>query len=324
MLVRIVRDWPYPANFFRQLPSKSTSWNGIHFTEEKVSECDYLIVLQRPPYRIQVNCRASNAWLITQEPPVDFFRFHQKSFSHFDKVFTYYKDFEHPRLQSMQPVIPWHVNKSYNELTSIDQNNLEDKHDELTWITSNKNGFPGQKARMKLKKYLEEEKFSFNIFGNGFNPIDDKFEGLFPYKYSLAIENYSCYDYWTEKLADSFLSWCLPLYWGAPNIIDFFPEDSLIKIDVNRPKQALQIIRQAIEDNEWERRLEAISEARNLVLNKYQFFPYIADMIKKDIASRPPTEKRKYSIPANPFPRLRRVIMQTGYYSQRLRKMIQV
>ena len=54
------------------------------------------------------------------------------------------------------------------------------------------------------------------------NPIEDKFDALIGYKYHLALENSVIPDYWTEKLADSLLAWCKPIYYGCPNINDYF------------------------------------------------------------------------------------------------------
>ncbi|HMG93397.1 MAG TPA: glycosyltransferase family 10 [Chryseolinea sp.] len=318
MLIRIVKDWEYPETFFLQTPNGNSRWGDIEYTQDKVADCDYLIVLQRPPYDIKVKCPAGNAWLIMQEPPVDYFRFYNKSIKYFDKVFTYYKDISHSNFKSLQPVLPWHVLRSYDELTGISRNDLHQKKDEVVWITSKRNSFPGQKARMLLKDHLVRKGFSFHLFGNGFQRIDDKFLGLFPNKYSIAVENYSTENYWTEKLADSFLSWCLPFYWGAPNAEDYFPEKSFIRIDVNKPSQALKIMSDAIKNKEWERRLDAIEEARNLILNKYQFFPYISAMIKEDTQKGQQKEVKDYFIPRNRYPYRYTLINKVKYYLRRL------
>jgi hypothetical protein len=317
MLVRIVKDWKYPEGFFLQTPNGSAQWNDVRFTEEPIATCDYLIVLQRPPYEINVDCPAGNAWLIMQEPPVKYFKFYLRSIKYFDKVFTYYQNVKHPCVKRLQPVLPWHVLKSYDELIAVTREHVVNKKDELVWITSSREGFPGHQARLRLKDYLLKQRFQFHLLGHGFKFIHDKFDGLFPNKYALAIENYSTDHYWTEKLADCFLSWCLPFYWGAGNLEEYFPENSFIRININKPEEALSIIQKAIEDREWEKRVDAIEKARNLVLNEYQFFPYIAKMIKEDLLKG--TSARKgYRIPPNPYPRLYQVVNQFKYYKKRI------
>lgn len=319
MLVRIVKDWDYPEGFFGQTPNADGWWNGIQFTEEKVAECDYLIVLQRPPYNIEVSCLQGNAWLILQEPPVDYFRFFTKSFPYFDRVYSYYDNAKHTYTKRMQPVLPWHLLKSYQELSAIGKAGLSEKKDAVVWVTSNKTGFPGQKARMDLREQLQSTNLPLQIYGRGFKEIYDKFDALFPAKYSVAIENFSTTDYWTEKLADSFLSWCLPFYWGAPNLEDYFPERSFIRIDVHNHANAMATMQQAINNREWEKRLDAIEEARNLVLNRYQFFPYVAKMISEENSSQTAHKARKiYRIPANPHPWFYKVVNHVKYYWRRV------
>ncbi|MEJ7645116.1 MAG: glycosyltransferase family 10 [Chryseolinea sp.] len=318
MLVRIVKDWPYPKSFFGQTPNGDGVWGEVTFTEDEISACDYLLVLQRPPYRIKVQCRKGNAWLITQEPPTNYFRFLTRSFKYFDRVYTNFRGIRHPHLTGLQPVLPWHVLKGYGELTNLTGDKLGGKKDELVWITSNKNDFPGQRSRMRFMKFLEESQFSFNLYGRGFTAINDKFDGLFPCKYALAIENFSDKHYWTEKLADCFLSWCLPFYWGAPNLEEYFPAESFIRIEIDQPEQALMIIKRAIEGKEWERRLPAIEKARNLILNEYQFFPYVSKMIVDNSFETLDKQKVQYDIPANPYPLSYIIGNQLKYYWSRI------
>lgn len=322
MLVRIVKA-PYDGasqNFLHQTPGSTGKWENIQFTEDIVNKCDYLIVLQKPYQDIQVECPEGNAWLITQEPPVSREKYFTRSFKYFDRVFSYY-NYPHPNLQPLQPVVPWFVQKSYDELLKIGRVHLDNKEDSLVWITSNKKGYIGQKARMRFKDYLDKISFEYKIFGKGFNLINDKFNVLFPSKYALAIENYSHPDYWTEKLADCFLSWNLPFYWGAHNLEYYFPEDSFIRIDIHDPKEAVTIIQNSIINNEWEKRLSAIQEARNLVLNKYQFFPFISNMIKKAYV-KDNKRLKTYVIPANPLPNFIKVKNNIRYYIRRIHRQI--
>jgi hypothetical protein len=94
-----------------------------------------------------------------------------------------------------------------------------------------------------------------------------------------VIENYSGLDYWSEKLADCFLAWTMPIYFGCTNIFNYFPRESMICVDVNDP-HVIEIIQQGIKDKLWEKNLDAISEARNRILNQYQLFPFIVNQIR--------------------------------------------
>lgn len=46
--------------------------------------------------------------------------------------------------------------------------------------------------------------------------------------YHIAIENSRNFNYFTEKIIDAFITKTIPLYWGCPNIGDFFNLDGII------------------------------------------------------------------------------------------------
>lgn len=281
MLVRIQKDWDFP-NIKQQTPSFSCVWDDVHFTFDPVRDCDLLIALNPPNKDIKVRCPEGNKWLFTGESPIEQYRWHTDSFQHFDKVFTFWDSSVAGNIVHEQTSLPWHIGKSYDELIALGcKESIAAKQDRVSWVTSNAAHKQGHKLRMGFKDYLLEQGFGFDLFGRGFNPINDKFDGIFPYRYSLAIENYSCNDYWTEKIADCFLSWTIPIYWGAKNILSYFPEKSMILINPNDHKRSLQIIRDAMESDYFYSNLGALAEARDLVLNKYQLFPHVCQLIKK-------------------------------------------
>jgi Glycosyltransferase family 10 (fucosyltransferase). len=127
-------------------------------------------------------------------------------------------------------------------------------------------------------------------------PIEDKYDGIHPYKYSIAIENYQCNDYWTEKITDCFLSRTMPIYWGASNISKYFPEKSMIRIDPSDPGSALRKINDALDADLYSKNFDYIEEARELILEKYQFFPHMEYLLKK---YPPESQKKFYFLPAN-------------------------
>ena len=299
MLVRIEKDWNYP-NLYRQSPGFNGTWQGIQFTTDPVADCDLLIVLNSVKRDIWVRCPPGNKWLFTQESPIEQYRWHTESFKYFDKIFTYWDESLSPAILHDQTALPWHVNKSYEELRSITlADALRQKRYAVSWVTSNASHKPGHKLRMDFKDHLVEAGFQFDLFGRGFTPIPDKFDGIYPYKYSIAIENYSCDDYWTEKIADCFLSWTIPIYWGAKNILSFFPEKSIIHIDPLEPERSIAKIREAINGDFFNSNLDALSEARDLILEKYQFFPNSVKLINSHLNSTT-TARSKVFIPMNP------------------------
>lgn len=235
MIVRLIRDWQKPDILRQQTPGNDGVWEDVKFTFDPIDECDVLIVFTRPPYNIRVKCPKGNVWLISMEPPTPAHRWHLKSYSYFDRIYSQHKKKYSPNHIHTQGCVPWQIAKTYTELTNLPLE-PQKKLDAFSFITSNLNWMPGHELRLNLIDYLREQKVDFDLFGRGIRPIEDKCDALYPYKYSIAIENTVCPHYWTEKIADCFLSWTMPFYYGAPNIFDYFPEKSLVWIDPRNPK----------------------------------------------------------------------------------------
>lgn len=276
MIVRVIKDWEYP-NLLRQSPNQSGEWQGIQFTLEPVQDCDYVIVLNRVPEDTEINCPVDNVWAIIQEPPVKEYDWLEDGFDNFSRVITSKEQLAGDKYHFDSLALPWHINKTYDELKQLDYRTL-DKHNHISWVTSSTSKRSGHQQRMQFLSEIRN-RLDFDLFGRGFEPIDDKWDALGSYKYSLVIENSSANYYWTEKLSDCLLSWTMPIYYGCKNIDEYLPPEAMIKIDINRPEEAVEIIQQAINDNQWEKNLDAIAHARTLILDKYQFFPYVTQMI---------------------------------------------
>ena len=60
---------------------------------------------------------------------------------------------------------------------------------------------------------------------------DSKIETLRRYKFCVAIENSEDRHYVSEKVYDAFVAGCVPIYFGAPNVLDYVPHADAI-VDV--------------------------------------------------------------------------------------------
>ncbi len=294
-LVRIVKNWGFP-DLLRQTPGQQGEWEGITFTLEPVKECDYLVFLNNQMEQtVSATCPRENVWAIMQEP---YMKGHSdwmaERHEYFSKVFTHTPPSNKKKYVPSHPALPWHVNKTYDELLSM---SVPEKKRTASWIVGNANDLPGHLKRLTfLKNIQHDSSLSIDLYGRAIIPIEDKWDGLAPYKYSLAVENTSTDDYWTEKIADCFLSWTVPIYYGCNNIENYFPKDSFIWIDINNPKEAIRKIKKIITKDTWEKRLPALQEARNLVLNRYQLFPFLTEIIRSE-PTTVPKEKTRIVIP---------------------------
>ena len=165
------------------------------------------------------------------------------------------------------------------------------KKHELSTVCSNKRMSHTVHAQrydciMELKRRLGDE---LHLFGRGINPISNKAEAMDDFRYHIAVENHIEPHHWTEKIADCFLAYCLPFYYGPPNISDYFPEDAVIPIDIFDVDGAERIIRESITQGLYEKRLPAIIEARNRVLNDYNLVNVIAKLVKERNSDKAPS-----------------------------------
>ena len=89
-------------------------------------------------------------------------------------------------------------------------------------IASAQKQHPGHKLRHEVVNYIKKLKIDIAVIGRGYKPFEKKEDGLKSYKYSIIIENSSDDNYFTEKLVDACLLETVPIYWGAPNISEYF------------------------------------------------------------------------------------------------------
>ncbi|MGB0908535.1 MAG: glycosyltransferase family 10 domain-containing protein [Maricaulaceae bacterium] len=131
---------------------------------------------------------------------------------------------------------------------------------------------------MELKARMGDD---FNVFGRGIRPISDKAEAMDDYRFHIAIENHIEPGHWTEKISDCFLAYCIPLYYGPPDIQNDFPADSVIPIDIFDVDGALDIIRREVSEQSYAKRLPALQKAREMVLSKYNLMHAIAKIVEE-------------------------------------------
>ena len=272
LLVRILAYWDTSV-LLGQCPGKEGIWNGIRFTVEPVEDCDYLVLISYPTNATTVNCPPGNIWVLLQEPPTPELTL-PRGTRRYPRVFTPDPGLRGPPFVLSQPALPWQVKRGYDYLVSCA---APDKPKLLSWVTSNVTSLDGHRSRMRFLERLRG-RLEFDLFGRGFAPVNDKWDALAPYRYSLAVENFRGSYYWTEKLIDCFLSWTMPIYCGCPRIAEYFPAESMVQIETEDP-DAVEKVREAVASDRWKRNRDAIAYARELVLNKYQLFPFLANEI---------------------------------------------
>jgi hypothetical protein len=276
--VLIIPSYDFP-DLRRQLPKGTKEWGGIKFTFDTTEPVDYALIINDVIRRTTITVHPDHIWNIIQEPPtIPQYRKLNRGHSAATKVITTDEATSGPRYLHSHTALPWHVNKTFDELIVA---SYPTKIRDLSWITSNKANTPGTRQRMSLLENLRKSGIPFDLFGRGFQPINDKWDGLYPYRYSLAIENHVNNYYWTEKIADCLLAWTIPIYHGCARIDQYFPKGSHVKIDITDPNAAKKI-RDIVNSDLAERNRDAIQEARDLILHKYNIFNLVTELVIED------------------------------------------
>jgi len=272
----------------RQTPAEKGVWAECQFLcNEPVEECDAWFIydgLSRPE---RTSCPPDNIVFITAEPPA-FKSYPARWLRQFSHVISCQRQLRHDRLHLSHTALPWFVNRSYDQLV---RSPFPEKKKTLSVICSMKRSMKWHRQRNAFVAALEAApELDIDIFGRGSVPLEDKWDGLGPYRFSIAMENSFSPDYWTEKIGDCFLAGTVPIYAGCPNLGDYFPSESFVVIQLKDIEGSIRKIREIIARENYEKRLTALRAAKDLVLNRYNLFNLMTDFSRQLNLSAPRAE----------------------------------
>lgn len=287
----------------RFLPHASPLVGNCQFIFNRDSkDYDWLVVMDDLPsvanerftlWRERLACHPDNTLFFTLEPST--IKTYGNGFlAQFGHVLSSQEKFaiQHRNHLCRQCGLPWFYGKTYEEARNLPSA----KNKMLSTVCSSKR----QKhtlhhLRYSLTQILKKEIPDMEVFGHGHREIEIKALALDAYEYHLAIENHLAPHHWTEKLADAFLGGCFPIYFGAPNVYDYFPEESLALVDIRNQAEAIDEIQQLVHSDKAKKSRPAIKEARRLVLEEYALFPMLARTIEELHQTRtvPPNSERE-------------------------------
>ena len=128
----------------------------------------------------------------------------------------------------------------------------ENKKDEVSFLTSNKAWAPGHKIRQAVFEDCEADDCIAYYTQNTHA------------KYSIIIENEVTPNWITEKLIDCFITKTIPIYWGAPNVGEYFDEEGILPFS---SLSDLERILNTLSSEEYTELEEAIEKNYNLARN---------------------------------------------------------
>lgn len=264
--------FPYPKRF-------AYSPDYVFVTDAGLRAYDWLVVYDEFGSVEQLACPRARTILATWEPTSikSYSRAYTRQFGHL--LTNRPSEAEnHPHYHLGRGYFYWFNDRDYAETA---ETAIPPKTRILSAVCSSKRMKRTKHfARHELVKALSEAMPELDWYGHGVKSFARKHEVMDPYKYHVAIENHIGVHHWTEKVADSILSECLTFYAGDPDLGNVLPPDSFIPIPIDDPDEAVRIVKAAVASGEYERRLEAIQEAKRLILTKYNFWAQVISVIE--------------------------------------------
>jgi len=299
-----------PEVWLRQFPGKNPTWGNCRFVfDPDERQYDFLAVYDDLPKESKgkfakgsedLACAREHSILVTSEPS-SIKQYGRRFVAQFGCVLTSQSEsaLPHPNAIRSQPALHWFYGYGYRKNVMIDFDKMVahpplEKTRVISAVASSKQ----QKHTLHARRFeftgeLKASIPELEVFGHGVRNMDDKSEALDAYRYHVAIENFVGLHHWTEKLADSFIGCTLPFYFGCPNAVDYFPQDSFIAIDIFNPDAAARTIRAAIDSDQYTKRLPAILEARRRVLYEYNLFAVLSRLIEERFDPARPMQKTR-------------------------------
>ena len=274
-----------PEQLLRQTPQGKGIWKNVRFLLEDSDEpFDFLVVFGSGHPMLREPINAKNTLFIGSEPPA-IKTYPENYLAQFEAVICSDPNAKHPNLKLSQQGYPWFCGLSEDHIKLYDTyrtESLPEKTKLMSVVCSNKSKKEGHRKRFefvnKLKEIFGDD---LDLYGNGQNFVPDKADAIRPYKYHITIENSISPDYWSEKLADSYLEGAFPFYSGCPNISDYFSSDAYLPINLDDLDATVNTIRKAIKEQRYEQSLEALQTAKLQVLDDYNLFNIITDHLEQ-------------------------------------------
>lgn len=107
---------------------------------------------------------------------------------------------------------------------------IYDKTKMVSMIASNKQITEGHRFRHEISKRLSQ-KHKIDMWGSGYKPFDSKLPPLSDYYFTVSVMNSKIDNFFTEVIVDNFMLGTVPIFWGCPNINEYFDERGIITFD---------------------------------------------------------------------------------------------
>ena len=170
----------------------------------------------------------------------------------FDKIYTFTQSIldKYPTAELFEWGSSW---LDFKDLKIAKKNNV-------SFVTSSKSQSVGHQLRLDIYSLLKRVDVSNGLqyYSHMSPPFHHRRNDFFESsKFHIAVENSKQRNYFTEKIIDCFASKTVPIYYGCPNIGDWFSMDGIITFN---DTDELETIIKHLDAESYTNRLDAIEK----------------------------------------------------------------
>lgn len=149
------------------------------------------------------------------------------------------------------------------------------KKDKVTFLCGHKDYLPGHILRHNILRRQSELdcKLDLEFYLN----IPRKHDVFKDSKFSIVIENSQNKNYFTEKIVDCILLKTIPIYWGCPNISEFFDMRGVIQF--NQYMELVDILH-VLNGSYYDNNIESVNENFIRAMNYNDFYLRVSNIIR--------------------------------------------
>ena len=288
-------DWLWVSPKKSRIVNQCQFFFDDEFVIKNKIKIDFVVVYNRAkPSKLLDKVNLKNTLISAMEPP-SVHNYKSEYLKQFQYVFCPNLNYKESNKQKNVAITPWSVGQNK---TKMGTNDYGLQYKNLGYDQLRKYNFKKKKLISVLqtgKRYCKEhvirdriietlkKKFPNHIdsFGRNTNFVSDKFDALKDYYYHICIGNYWGEDHWDEKIMDPLIAKCNPIYLGCTNIKDYF-DTNFYQLDKNSMDKNIHLIENIISKANHEFEFE---KQRNMVFDKYNFFIFLSEFIRKNISN---------------------------------------
>lgn len=210
----------------KKLPNRFAYYRGDGKTKNGNFFDEIVLITDRDLKRVdELPHQHKIAWITEPpsiEPEANEWIQQPENYNKFTMILTYVKDYLD--LSNKFVMVP-------SAGTWIDKSdwNIYAKTKSVSIIASAKDITEGHRLRHEvIKRYRNH---ITGLYGRGYQSIEYKLQGLWPFRYSIVIENERSPLFFSEKIMDCLLTGTIPIYWGASDIGRFFDMFSILRFE---------------------------------------------------------------------------------------------